>query len=88
MRRRSTLVVVAATTAMGAYASVPDRAEKERLDEIDRQIEEDSRRFRKECKILLLGECLSHSVRSGSWDILRSFLIGVSNGVRIGQCLW
>ena len=44
---------------MGACASVPDRAEKERSDEIDRQIEEDSRRFRKECEILLLGTLLS-----------------------------
>ena len=40
---------------MGACASVQDRAEKERSDEIDRIIEEDSRKFRKECKILLLG---------------------------------
>ena len=41
---------------MGACASVQDCAEKERSDEIDRMIEEDSRKFRKECKILLLGE--------------------------------
>ncbi|KAH8110409.1 G-protein alpha subunit [Phellopilus nigrolimitatus] len=40
---------------MGACASVQDRTEKERSEEIDRQIEEDSRKFRKECKILLLG---------------------------------
>ena len=41
---------------MGACASVEDKAEKLRSDEIDRQIDEDSKRFRKECKILLLGE--------------------------------
>lgn len=43
---------------MGACASVQDRTALERSAEIDRQIEEDSRRFRKECKILLLGACL------------------------------
>jgi hypothetical protein len=36
--------------------SVPDKAAQERSAEIDRQIEEDSRKFRKECKILLLGQ--------------------------------
>ena len=41
---------------MGACVSVQDRAEKERSDEIDRMIEGDSRKFRKGCKILLLGE--------------------------------
>jgi hypothetical protein len=40
---------------MGNCSSVEDKAEKERSDEIDRQIEEDSKKFRKECKILLLG---------------------------------
>lgn len=44
---------------MGACASVQDRTALERSAEIDRQIEEDSRRFRKECKILLLGAWLS-----------------------------
>lgn len=43
---------------MGACASVQDRTALERSAEIDRQIEEDSRRFRKECKILLLGAFL------------------------------
>lgn len=43
---------------MGACASVQDRTALERSAEIDRQIEEDSRRFRKECKILLLGAWL------------------------------
>ena len=41
---------------MGACASVQDRGEKERSDEIGRMMEEDSRKFRKGCKILLLGE--------------------------------
>jgi guanine nucleotide-binding protein G(i) subunit alpha len=41
---------------MGSCASVPDKAAQERSAEIDRQIEEDSRKFRKECKILLLGQ--------------------------------
>jgi len=41
---------------MGSCMSVPDKAAQERSAEIDRQIEEDSRKFRKECKILLLGQ--------------------------------
>ncbi|KAF7354156.1 Heterotrimeric G-protein alpha subunit [Mycena venus] len=40
---------------MGNYGSQPDRAEKERSDAIDRQLEEDSKKLKKECKILLLG---------------------------------
>lgn len=51
---------------MGACASVQDRTAVERSAEIDRQIEEDSRRFRKECKILLLGE-LSFSFLVLNW---------------------
>ena len=41
---------------MGACTSVQDRGEKDRLDEIDQMMEEDSRKFRKECKILLFCE--------------------------------
>ncbi|KAJ6462503.1 G-protein alpha subunit [Mycena sanguinolenta] len=40
---------------MGVCASQPDRASKSRSDEIDRQLDEDSKRYRKECRILLLG---------------------------------
>jgi guanine nucleotide-binding protein G(i) subunit alpha len=40
---------------MGSCMSVEEKADKERSVAIDKQIEEDSRRFRKECKILLLG---------------------------------
>ncbi|KAF7364101.1 Heterotrimeric G-protein alpha subunit [Mycena sanguinolenta] len=40
---------------MGACASQPDRDSKSRSDDIDRQLEEDSKKYRKECKILLLG---------------------------------
>jgi hypothetical protein len=42
---------------MGGCQSTPDKAERERSEAIDRQIEEDSRQFKKECKILLLGLC-------------------------------
>lgn len=35
---------------------MPDQGEKDRSYQIDKQIEEDSRKFKKECKILLLGE--------------------------------
>ena len=37
--------------------SRPDTSAKERSDEIDRQIEEDSKRVRRECNVLILGEC-------------------------------
>lgn len=40
---------------MGNCMSAEEKAERERSLAIDKQIEEDSRRFRKECKILLLG---------------------------------
>ena len=40
---------------MGNCISAHDKAEKAISDAIDRQLEEDSRKLRKECKILLLG---------------------------------
>jgi guanine nucleotide-binding protein subunit alpha len=49
---------------MGGCVSTADRAGKARSDEIDRQIEEDNRRFKRECKILLLGESSSFSFSS------------------------
>lgn len=60
---------------MGACASVQDRTALERSAEIDRQIEEDSRRFRKECKILLLGACLFFYFFSISFFYLFFFLL-------------
>lgn len=48
-------VVVLALPKMGGCSSVPDKSERERSNLIDKQIEEDSRQFKKECKILLLG---------------------------------
>lgn len=41
---------------MGACLSVEEQGERERNLEIERQIEEDSKRFSRECKILLLGK--------------------------------
>ena len=41
---------------MGGCVSQPDRAGKERSDEIDRVLEEDNKKFKRDCKILLLGE--------------------------------
>ena len=41
---------------MGGCVSQPDRAGKERSDEIDRGLEEDSKKFKRDCKILLLGK--------------------------------
>lgn len=42
---------------MGACASKPDQEEKDHSHAIDKKIEEDARRFKRECKILLLGMC-------------------------------
>ena len=40
-----------------ALAEAPEhRGSKDRSNAIDRQLEDDSRKFKKECKILLLGE--------------------------------
>lgn len=62
---------------MGNCASVQDRTEKERSDEIDRMIEEDSRRFRKECKILLLGQFLLLPLISLSNELALTFALGI-----------
>ncbi|TFK68997.1 heterotrimeric G-protein alpha subunit, GPA3-like protein [Pluteus cervinus] len=40
---------------MGSCVSTANRAEKARSDAIDKQIEEDNKRYKRECKILLLG---------------------------------
>ncbi|KAH7920557.1 guanine nucleotide binding protein, alpha subunit [Leucogyrophana mollusca] len=60
---------------MGNCVSNPDRAGKQRSDEIDRQIDEDSKKFRKECKILLLG-----SGESGKSTIVKQMKIIHQNG--------
>jgi guanine nucleotide-binding protein subunit alpha len=60
---------------MGNCVSAQDREEKARSDAIDRQIEEDSRKFRKECKILLLG-----SGESGKSTIVKQMKIIHQNG--------
>ncbi|GJJ08482.1 Guanine nucleotide-binding protein alpha-3subunit [Clathrus columnatus] len=55
---------------MGACQSAPMRAEKERSDTIDKQIEEDHKKSKKECKILLLG-----SGESGKSTIVKQMKI-------------
>ncbi|KAF7364096.1 Heterotrimeric G-protein alpha subunit [Mycena sanguinolenta] len=55
---------------MGACTSQSDRASKSRSDEIDRQLGEDSKRYRKECRILLLG-----SGESGKSTIMKQMKI-------------
>lgn len=54
---------------------MPDKSERERSEAIDRQIEEDSRQFKKECKILLLG-----SGESGKSTIVKQMKIIHQNG--------
>jgi len=59
---------------MGVCVSqIQDSAEKERSDAIDRQIAEDERNFKKECKILLLG-----SGESGKSTIVKSVTFSIS----------
>jgi len=41
---------------MGNCISAVESASKAKSDAIDKQIEEDSRQLRKECKVLLLGQ--------------------------------
>ncbi|KAG9308579.1 heterotrimeric G protein alpha subunit [Chiua virens] len=60
---------------MGNCISSQDRVEKARSDAIDRQLEEDSRKLRKECKILLLG-----SGESGKSTIVKQMKIIHQNG--------
>lgn len=55
--------------------STSDRAGRQRSDEIDKMIEEDSKRFKKECKILLLG-----SGESGKSTIVKQMKIIHQNG--------
>ncbi|KIP03061.1 hypothetical protein PHLGIDRAFT_78174 [Phlebiopsis gigantea 11061_1 CR5-6] len=60
---------------MGNCVSNQDREAQQRSQEIDRQIEEDSRKFKKECKILLLG-----SGESGKSTIVKQMKIIHQNG--------
>ncbi|KAF9047892.1 heterotrimeric G-protein alpha subunit, GPA3-like protein [Panaeolus papilionaceus] len=55
---------------MGGCVSTADRAGKDRSDLIDRQLEDDSKRFKRECKILLLG-----SGESGKSTIVKQMKI-------------
>lgn len=55
---------------MGCGASTPDKGDRDRSYQIDKQIEEDSKKFQKECKILLLGASVAvppPSPSSGLW---------------------
>ncbi|KAF8957625.1 heterotrimeric G-protein alpha subunit, GPA3-like protein [Flammula alnicola] len=55
---------------MGGCVSTPDRSGKERSDEIDKQLEEDAKKFKRDCKILLLG-----SGESGKTTIVKQMKI-------------
>ncbi|KAJ7154112.1 G-protein alpha subunit [Mycena filopes] len=66
---------------MGACASQPDmRSQKAHSDTIDRQLEEDSKRYKKECKILLLG-----SGESGKSTIVKQMKIIHQEGYSEGE---
>lgn len=55
--------------------SAEERAEREKSQHIDRELEEDSKRLRRECKILLLG-----SGESGKSTIVKQMKIIHQNG--------
>ncbi|KAJ7067611.1 heterotrimeric G-protein alpha subunit, GPA3-like protein [Mycena amicta] len=67
---------------MGACASQPDRESKAHSDEIDRQLDEDSKRYKKECKILLLG-----SGESGKSTIVKQMKIIHQDGFSMDELL-
>ena len=50
------------TGFVGAILRDQEAERKARADLIDRQIKEDSKRLKRECKILLLGACLSSAL--------------------------
>lgn len=45
---------------MGLCLSADEKEDRQRSNNIDRKIEEDSRRMKRECKILLLGKYFTH----------------------------
>lgn len=47
---------------MGVCLSAEEKAAKEQSNIIDRQLEEDNKKFKKECKILLLGKLLQEHI--------------------------
>ncbi|KAJ7016333.1 guanine nucleotide-binding protein alpha-3 subunit, partial [Mycena alexandri] len=55
---------------MGQSASKESRSERARSEAIDKQIQSDSKRYKKECKILLLG-----SGESGKSTIVKQMKI-------------
>ncbi|THG93910.1 hypothetical protein EW026_g7445 [Hermanssonia centrifuga] len=67
---------------MGNCISSSDREAAQRSQEIDKQIEEDSRKFKKECKILLLG-----SGESGKSTIVKQMKIIHQNGYNRDELL-
>lgn len=62
-------------TTMGTCFSTVDHADKERSDAIDKLIGEDQKRFKRECKILLLGD-LSFCIPSSSTVAFWPFPLG------------
>ncbi|KAF9076946.1 heterotrimeric G-protein alpha subunit, GPA3-like protein, partial [Rhodocollybia butyracea] len=61
---------------MGNRISQPEKKAKEKSDAIDRQIEDDSQKFKRECKVLVLG-----SSSSGKSEIMKQMRIIHSNGI-------
>jgi hypothetical protein len=58
-------------TTPSANMSENKREQRDRSNQIDKQIEEDSKKYRKECKILLLGTLLSPALpRLGKGHLL------------------
>jgi hypothetical protein len=55
---------------MGNCISGPERIEKARSDAIDKELKEASEKFKKECKILLLGMCTSFGFVSEDFRVV------------------
>ncbi|KAG6876547.1 hypothetical protein C0992_012470 [Termitomyces sp. T32_za158] len=67
---------------MGGCLSTPDRTGKDRSAAIDKLLEEDNKKFKKECKILLLG-----SGESGKSTVVKQMKIIHQGGYRISELM-
>jgi guanine nucleotide-binding protein subunit alpha len=63
---------------MGMCISSEERQDKERSQRIDRLLEEDNRKLKRECKILLLGKEKKHKAIVVSSSISNPFLMNGS----------
>jgi guanine nucleotide-binding protein G(i) subunit alpha len=53
---------------MGLCLSADEKEDRQRSHKIDKSIEEDNRRMKRECKILLLGKSYTNSIDNMQWS--------------------